>query len=202
MGFQFNRDGALKAGASDFISESGVYFGKFTKCYETKYDSGSVKVNFEFVTNEGQKSDYLNLVTVKKDGSQAFGVNHIWALMGILKIANAEPVQIDPEHKGYPMFCNKPIGIILQKENKDGGKFQMNILHFIDPITKKTFTEHANNEEAKEYTKPIADKGAKTQKNDTSFGFGANVKETSPAEMDAMFGTNQQSNSDLPWENK
>lgn len=198
MGFQFNREGAMNAGKSDYITESGVYVGKITTATETKHESGAMSIVFEFESTDGRTARYLRIFTQKKDGSESFGANHIYALMGLLKLAKADPVRIDDEHQGYPIFCNKPIGVILQRENKEDGKFGMNILHFIDAVTHKTFTEHVNGEEAKEVKKEIKDKTAKSAPVDTSFNFGANSNDTSPAQIEAMFGPSN----DLPWEEK
>lgn len=200
MGFNFNREAAVKAGSSDYINESGVYYGKFVKAFETTYDSGAVSITFDFVSNDGKKANYLKIFTAKKGGSESFGVNHIYALMGILKLAKADPAKIDDEHTGYPMFCNKPVGVILQKEIKDDGKTNFSIVHFIDPVTSKTFSEIASNSEAKEYKKEVKDKFTKVAP-DTSFNFGANVKsEPNNAQIDAMFGPS--TDDSLPWENK
>lgn len=204
MGFQFSREGAVKSGNSEYISDSGVYFGKFIKAYETTYDSQAVSITFDFVSNTGEKSSYLRIFTAKKGGQESFGANHIYALMGLLRLASVDSVKIDDEHVGYPMFCNKPIGLILQRENKEDGKYQMNILHFIDPITQKTFSEQVNNEEAKEAKKEIKDKDIKAKAGDTSFNFGANNKaetKTSNEQLDAMFGSQPNNTQDLPpWE--
>jgi hypothetical protein len=188
MGLTFNRDGAMKAGVSEHITESGVQFGKLTLAVETSYESGAKAFEFEFVNNEGQVAKYLKIFTTKKDGTNSFGINHIYALMGLLKIANATPVSIDAEHQGYPVFCNKPIGIIFQRENKDEGKFQMNILHFIDPTTKKTFTEHVNNEEALEYKKEIKDKVSKHTNSPSSKTNNSFSNEQSQPDHSSMFG--------------
>lgn len=198
MGFQFNRDGAMKAGVGEHITESGVYVGKLTKAIETCHESGAVSIEFEFESNDGRTARYMRIFTQKKDGSESFGSNHIYALMGLLKLAEANLVRIDEEHQGYKVFCNKPIGVILQRENKDNGKFGMNILHFVDAVTLKTFTEHVNGEEAKESKKEIRNKVAKSAPVDTSFNFGANSNDTSPAQIEAMFGPSN----DLPWEEK
>lgn len=200
MGFTFNRDAAIKAGTSEYITESGVYVGKLTKAFETAYDSGAVSITFDFVSKDEQKASYLRIFTRKKDGTDAFGVNHICALMGLLRLTNADPVRIDDEHTGYPMFCNKPIGVILQREEKEGGKFGFNILHFLEPSTLKTFSEFVSGEEAKESKKEIKDKAYKPTA-DTSFNFGANVPsvQDKDKQFNNMFGPPAD---ELPWEVK
>lgn len=201
MGFTFNKDSAMKAGTNEYITESGVYVGKFVKALETIHDSGAVSISFDFVSKDDQKASYLRIVTRKKDGSDAFGANQICALMGLLRLQNAEPISLNNGvHANYTCFCNKQIAIALQREEKDNGRFGMNILHFFDPVSLKTFSEHVNNEEAKTHKKVIKDRINRQTPVDTSFNFGANIKgiDTSSAHDDVMFGPSDT----LPWENK
>ena len=50
--------------------------------------------------------------------------------------------------ENFTSLCDKPIGLLLQKEIKDGGKYAMNIVGFYEAETGKTATDILEKREA------------------------------------------------------
>lgn len=192
--FEFDRGAALEADRSDRISESGYYTGKITRFIQDPKTSGAVMVVIDFESDDSTNANYVSLCIQKKNGDVAFGAKHIQALMGLLKIPRATPVKkvVDgKEELHYDCFCNKSIGFGLQKcfRADDNSKYKFELKHFFDKATGKTFSELANNTDAKICKVPILDKVEKAQQrqpgwDDEPFPSG-NV---SDADLDAMFG--------------
>lgn len=162
MGFQFNRDAAQKT-ESNAISESGIYKGIFTAAVEKTFDSGSQCITFSFKDDNDNTAKFMNIFTVKKDGTPSFGANHIQSLMGILEISNASPVtNVDNNgnnENNYDCFCNRKIAVALQRVNTPNQKFlyKMQILHFFDYNTLQNYKEKTNALSAKVSSAKIED---------------------------------------------
>ena len=163
MSFSFDPKRATDADRGGIITESGNYVGIIKDALEKTMPTGSKFFNLKFESNEGLKSDYISICTGKKDGTPAFGCGHIHALIGILGISNMDGVEVDAGTR-YVELLDKPIGVCLQKEHiakKDGTPtFRMNLLHFYDAETKKTYSETVNKVEAKTWGRPVKDKSA------------------------------------------
>jgi len=161
MDFTFDKKSAQGADRGGYISESGVYTGMLTKaeCFTTS--GGAKGIEFAFESDDGSKADYIKVITRKKDGDTAFGLGHINALMGLLGLAKAATVA-DGDKVTLPSLCNKKISVGLQREeyqkNAGGIGYKMNVAHFFDAQSKKTYSELSENKEAKTHLRPIVDK--------------------------------------------
>lgn len=159
MGLTFDKDSAQKTDSRNFITESGIYKGIITSAVEKTYSSGSQSISFDVKTDDGKTARFMNIFTMKKDGTPAFGFNQIQALMGILQIREAKTVCHDNGDDSYDCFCRRPIAFALQRINTPGKKykFKMNILHFFDYSSLQTYKEKTNGLEAKVYKAEIED---------------------------------------------
>lgn len=150
--FQYNQDAGIKAGVSDYITESGAYAGKLsTKWTKGKSPSLSEALELSLTAPEG-KVNFLSVWYKKKDGTEnASGVAMINAIMGItqtrgLTLVKRGDDEICPELEG------KDIGFVLQKtlQTKQGGgdtyKFEIRLP--FHPQTKKTLKELIDNQPA------------------------------------------------------
>ncbi|MDR3012616.1 MAG: hypothetical protein LBU70_05325 [Chitinispirillales bacterium] len=160
-------EGLAKAGAGDYITESGSYVGVFTHVLHKVSAKGTVGFEFEFKSYEGQRVKYITIWVKNKDGELLPGWSLINSLMGLMRspVMNRERMGTDRDNnliEGYPFLCDKSVGVILQKEfytKSDGSTgYQFNILHFVDATTKKTQTEALNNREAKVWYRKVEDK--------------------------------------------
>lgn len=159
MAIMFNQEAAMGADKGGYIQNGGYYKGKFTG---SKIVSGKEKakfVEFSFEADSGEQCNYLRVNTTKKDGERSFGFGKIMALMGIFDLKSIEPVGMENE---IPELCNRFVGITIQREDykKKDGKigWQMNLLHFHDYQTNKTYSELREGKEAKTYLRKIEDK--------------------------------------------
>ncbi len=136
------------------ISESGAYTGIITLAKHIIANSGSQGIEFTFQADDGATAKYLRLYTSKADGTEIFGYGIVLAAMTCLRLKELESETITIEEwdsnarcnvpveaEVYSALCNKPIGIVLQKVLKDGGKFSINIAGFFDAKTRMTASE-------------------------------------------------------------
>lgn len=130
MGLQLNSADARKADTfSNIIKESGRYVGTITRAEKLKSKNNVEGVGLSFKSDDGASASYLDVYTVKPDGSQLRGYSIIQALLCCLKLKSADdgtikfekwdndlrkPVQTSAP--GYPAMMGKRIGVWLQKE--------------------------------------------------------------------------------------
>lgn len=150
--FQYNQESALKAGSSDYITESGAYAGKLsTKWIKGKSPSLSESLELSLTAPEG-KANYLSIWYKKKDGTEnAGGIAMINAIMGLTKTNGLTLVkrgddEICPELEG------KEIGLVLQKvlQKKQNGEdtYKFEIRLPFHAQSKKTLKELLSNQPA------------------------------------------------------
>ena len=164
------------------IATTGYYTGHFENVYARITDGGAVMFGFLFKSDDELKSAF-EICTHAKDGNPTFGLDMLHAGMACLKVRNAKPTngtrktfisgaETTIQCEVYPDFCQKPIGLILQRveyEKQDGSGvgYKMELKHFIDPLTKQTGGEVQNREKAVKFEKLIAKYQDKNiQKND------------------------------------
>lgn len=188
--FQFDNERALSAGTSQYIEESGVYKGTIKSVEivdSTTAGSNSQSAVFSFETDNGQIASYCRLTIKKKDGSYSFGYDIFCALMGILHIKQALPVQRDGK-VFVDVVCNRKIAFGLQKEfyEKNDGSigYKFNVLNFYHYDTLRTYSELTHNSEAVVSKRPIVDKPLPTKRGGQSYGNG----QSSTQQMDDVFG--------------
>lgn len=168
MSFTFNKENALGADAATSISTGGVYKGELTRAALQVYDSGAESVSFNFKSDSGSKAKYMNIFTKKKNLEAAFGAKKIQSLMGILQIREAVETSHEKDDN-YDCFCGRKIAIAIQKVNTPGKKypFKLEIMHFLDYTTLKTYREKSNSEEALTSEQEIPDKWENEQPQQT-----------------------------------
>ena len=162
MIINFNQKDAMNSDAGGLIDRSGNYKGKVTKAEIHKGNEQSIYITFGFENQNGEKIDYVNLYTKKKDGERCFGFYLVQALMGLLGLKSVEAKKVE-ENLIIPELVDRYIGFGLQKEwyvKSDGNiAWKMNLLRFYDVETNKTYTEMVSNKNPEKWELTIQDKG-------------------------------------------
>jgi hypothetical protein len=148
------------------IKDAGKYVGKFTAAWYEQNDKGTESVHFLFESNEGQEAGPLALYTHNSKGEALPSYKMLNAIMTCLKVRGIKTVQgkielydfnaggmVTKDKPTYPELSNKPIGLVLQREEyqKQDGSIgeRMIIAGPFDPATSKMAAEILNNTEAK-----------------------------------------------------
>lgn len=151
--YNFDAKSAAAAGVSNYISETGKYKGKFTRAEIIRSDKGTEGVELSFVSNEGLKTDFLHLWTVNADGQGLPSLKVLHAVMACLRLRaiNPAPIQVTRHDghaesaEGFPDLTNKPIGVLLQKEEytkRDGSTgYKFNLIAPFDATSELTAGE-------------------------------------------------------------
>ena len=143
--FTYNQDQAIKAGASDYISESGAYVGKLSAKW-THGSNGSQSEALELsLTSAEGKANYLSIWFKKKDGTDSpSGIAMINAIMGITRVGSLSAAQSGNEYI-CPELDGKEVGLVLQKvlSNKQNGDetYKFDIKIPFHPQTRQTLKE-------------------------------------------------------------
>ncbi|WKS98518.1 hypothetical protein NYR30_06905 [Gallibacterium salpingitidis] len=150
--FTYNQEQALKAGNSQFISETGAYLCKIISAEYTQAQSGALSLELSVETQEGLKGNYLSIYYQGKDGQPLQGGhNMIQAIMGCTGVQALSKQLIAGKYIA-PELTNKYIGLMLQKvlrlkqDGSDTYNFQI-LCPFIIK-TRKTLSEHIENKPA------------------------------------------------------
>lgn len=120
---------AAKAGVTSYITETGKYVGKFTRAEIVKSQQGTEGVEFSFVTDDGLRSDYLTLWTYNAKGDALPSLHVLNAIMACLRVRELAPAKITVvdfggtrSADGFPSLMDKPIGVLLQREEYEKNK--------------------------------------------------------------------------------
>lgn len=168
---------------SMMINESGAYVGTITVAKEAQARTGTTGIELTFETNDGLKAPYLTLWTRNANGEPIFGEKQLHALMTCLKVESINSVervikQYDPDLRRevdepanvYPELMNKPVGLILQREeyyNRNSElKARMSFFAPFEASTRKTASEILDQSDAKQVDKILSslyDKPAQAQ---------------------------------------
>ncbi len=130
MGLNFNAAEARKAdNVSSVIKETGKYVGIITRAEKLLSSNNTEGVGFSFKSDDGASANYLDVYTVKADGTKLRGYDLVQAIMGCLKLRTADEGEITFERwsgserkmvpakaQGYPGMMGKRVGLILQAE--------------------------------------------------------------------------------------
>lgn len=178
--FAFDESSAVLGDSTGFVSEGGNYIVTLDKVEVGKNTNGTSFMQLNGVTDTGSKMNFLTLYyrNNKKEGLPA--LNKINAMLGILGISNV--TYYESQENGKTVYRAKElegitVGIGVKRVDQDtfdgkgNRRFNLDLLHFYDPNTLKTYTEKRNNLEAKTWYLPIRDE-LKTGQQDTSFGGG------------------------------
>ena len=198
------------ASASAKIDTTGEYTGVFVQAKQVFAKSGSEGIEFTFQADDGRVARYLTLYTQKADGTEIFGMGMVHALMTCLKVREIESktitveewdnnarVKVPVDIENFDALCNKPIGVLLQKEyytaNNGDTKSKMNIAGFFSAESRMTATEIL--EKAKE-PKALAGKLAGLKDKGEP---GAAPKDNGFSTPAAPAGSAADLDDDLPW---
>lgn len=146
---------ARKSDGGNFITHSGAYvvFIGQVAAKQTKSDSSMIELTLRDVQTGALCNS--RLVLTKSDGSDAFGMGLLHALMTIVGVEEVQTVagkvwrRDHTSEDGYriPILEKKQVGVLLQRVNdvyNGRTKFDMNIVGWYDPQTRKTASEIVN----------------------------------------------------------
>lgn len=145
-------------GGNQRIDSTGKYTGVFTVAKKIIATTGTVGMEFTFKDDTGAEARFLSLYLTKTDGETLSDFNKLNAIMACMKVRETKekvmPITeydfnagqvVTHDLECYPELMNKPIGLVLQKEeyikaNNDIG-FKMNIYSVFNSSTNQTAME-------------------------------------------------------------
>jgi len=159
MNYTLNPEAAKAADTMNGrIDETGKYIGVFTRSESVESNKGTIGIDLSFKSNDGPTADYLSLWTQNKDGKEIYGFKVLMAVMTCMRTktltktrGSVEKYDQDQQKRVtvsadiYPELMDKPIGLLLQREEyiKGNGTVgaKMNIVGAFDPETEMTASE-------------------------------------------------------------
>lgn len=121
----FNQEAAMKAGGSDSLQEGGAYGVTIISAKYISAKTGSQGVEFEVVTDSGQKAKFITIYYKKADGSIiSGGYSTLCGIMYFLGLQGLS-MQIAGADSFAPELANAKVGMFLQKvlyTKNDGGE--------------------------------------------------------------------------------
>lgn len=158
--YSYDEDSAVKAdAAASRINEGGGYVGVLTKAEAVTAQSGTRGIDFTFEQKGGGNATFT-LWTKKESGESAFGKAFVDSMLfhfgmktlkGVVgkveKWVDSDKGRVKEEADGtvYPDLCNKPIGVVLEKEltsKKNGSdSFRFNLVGLFGAETKLMMSE-------------------------------------------------------------
>ncbi|MDG6880980.1 Uncharacterised protein [Phocoenobacter uteri] len=167
--FTYNQEQAVKAGNSNFISETGAYKCTILEAKYTKSTSGALALEFSVETDDEMKGNYISVFYQAKNGETLQGGhNMIQAIMGCTRVKQLSRVLKDGKDIA-PELTGKKVGLFLQKrlytkgDGSDGYQFQI-----VCPFgyeTGKTLAEYIENRPAERIDYLIAHTADKDDRN-------------------------------------
>lgn len=142
--FDFNQDSAKKADGGGRIETTGKYVGKITRAefITSTNGKGTQGIEFDFMSDDKSYTTFT-LWTHQADGTPIFGYDKVNSILACTKTRTLTPTPTKLEKYSYdaggkimqecviaPELTDKPIGLLLQRENyrNDKGEWrhQMN----------------------------------------------------------------------------
>ncbi|ARP86267.1 hypothetical protein [Bordetella genomosp. 9] len=119
------------------ITEKGKYKGKFTRAQHIISDKGTYGIDFDFVTESGQKARFA-IYTQRGDGTQVYGYKQLSAIMACLSLRQlADPKdtpakiydfdagkEIEAVVPQFTELLGKPIGLLFSMEEYKADKWR------------------------------------------------------------------------------
>lgn len=170
-GFNLDMEAAKKSGGSEWLTESGIFDFTISECRYTFGANGSQSqmMEFDLVTDDGRKCNYVSVCYQKRDGSRLnSGYNMINGLMYLCKLRNVSQVA-QGDKQVAPEFAGKRVKLAVRKELKtktDGSDtYSFGILAAFDADTGKTPNEDIEKKEASKLANfgEITDKDSRKQ---------------------------------------
>lgn len=150
--FIYNQEQAIKAGAEQFLSETGAYICNILSAEYFQSQSGALSLVFSIETEEGLKGNYISVYYQGKEGQELqSGHNMIQAIMGCTNVKSL--TQSFTNGKAYaPELANKKVGLFLQKvlrtKNDGSDTYSFQIICPFNPNSRKTLLEQIENKPA------------------------------------------------------
>lgn len=193
----FNQEAAMKAGGSDSLQDGGAYGVTIVSAKYISAKTGSQGMEFEIVTDSGQKAKFITIYYKKADGSiinsgysTLCGIMFFLGLQG-LSMQNAGADSFAPELAGAK------VGMFLQKvlyTKNDGGEgykfdirapFKADTLHTVREAQENkqpsAIQNWINSYQDKDDRKPMAQPA-------NTGGFGAPANQPQPVNNFDSFG--------------
>ena len=153
---KYDQEIGKKAGGSDSLSEGGAHICTITSAVCVQAKTKTHGIEFEVVTDGGQKARYLNVYYMKADKSLIAGgqsmLNALMGLTGATQLSYAQANR-DGEAVNYiPELEGKKIGLFLQKklytkgDQSEGYSFEIKVP--FNPVDGKTLREALDNKPA------------------------------------------------------
>lgn len=153
---KYDQEVGKKAGGSDSLSEGGAHICTITSAICVQAKTQTHGIEFEVVTDGGQKARYLTVYYLKADNTQvAGGQSMLNAMMGLTNNSGLSYAQAnrDGESVNYiPELEGKKIGLFLQKklytknDQSEGYSFEIKVP--FNPVDGKTLREALDNKPA------------------------------------------------------
>ena len=143
---------------SSRITESGAYTGVIKLAESITAGTGAKGVELTFESSDKQTANYLTMYTKNKSGESIYGEKQLHALMACMSVREINPTsmqvmkydfqakkELSQTVSAYQELMNKPIGLVLQKEEylKGDGSTgdRMSLFAFFNADSKKTAVE-------------------------------------------------------------
>ena len=143
--FKENRDNAMKAGFTGYITETGAYEFTIKAAFWRVSNNGVKYLELNGETMTGESINFLNLYYQNAKVEQLqFGVRLIHALMGLVGVKQLTSEKFYDKQVA-PELTDKNVGVFVQKRyltKADGTETSsLNVLDFYDSNTLQTFKE-------------------------------------------------------------
>lgn len=201
---QQSAEAALKAGSSAGISETGAYEGLITSAvYEFGKDGSKSQALTLSLDADGQKSNFIRINFIGRDGSQTFGMGLIAAIMWAAQVKDAQAQQRQGQNgtEWYlPALEGKRVGLFLQKilttkQDGSGDSYKFEVRHVFQPgsrLTYKEFNEKTPAEAIDTLERTMKDKDDRKPHDSSRGGWGA------PSNNNGGWGNNQTDQNSVP----
>jgi hypothetical protein len=136
------------------ITEKGKYKGKFTRAQHIVSDKGTYGIDFDFVSDAGQKARFA-IYTQRGDGTQVYGFKQLSAIMACLSLRQlADPretpakiydfdlqKEIEAVVPQFTELLGKPIGLLFSMEEYKADKWRPNLAGAFQATTELVASE-------------------------------------------------------------
>lgn len=184
------KEAALKAGSGAVITETGAYEADIISAiYEFGKDGSQSQTLMLSLDADGQKTNFVRINFIGRDGAQNYGMGTIAALMWAANVKDLQPRQRNGQD-GIEWFLpdleGKRAGFFLQKvlttkqNGSDGYKFE--VRHIFQPGTRLTYKEYSEKTPAETIAtleRTVKDKDDRKPHDQSRGGWGTPSQQTS-----------------------
>lgn len=143
--FKENKENAMKAGFTGYITETGAYEFTIKAAFWKTSTNGNKYLEINGETLNGESINFLNIYYQNANvETLQFGTRLIHALMGLVGVKQLTTERLYDQQVA-PELTGKIVGVFVQKRyltKMDGTETSsLNVLDFYDPQTLQTFKE-------------------------------------------------------------